>query len=119
MSKTPAIEDVHYTPSGDTHYFSAITFVDPAEMMVSQIGGVDALEDKFRRLELQCLLHASRKLPGVAAFSVKFERFRKARDTDSRDQLTVDMTYIRTSQFYDKGDKCDNYKRGTGAPVRD
>jgi len=117
MSKTPDIEDVHYSTDGDTHYFSAVAFADPAEMVAAQIGGVDALEDKFRRLELQCLLHASRKLPGVAAFSVKFERFRQP--TDSRDQLTVDMTYIRTSQYYDKGDKCDKYKRWTGTPVRD
>jgi len=118
MSKTPEIEDVHYTSSGDTHYFAAITFVDPAEMVAAQIGGVDALEDKFRRLELQCLLHAHRKLPGIAAFSVTFERDRKPTDSQL-DQLTVDMTYIRTSQFYDKGDKCGKYKRRTGAPVRD
>ena len=115
------LQDVHYHTSGDAHYFSAIAFIDVADMVAQQIGGHDALEDMFRRLELQCLLHATRKLPGVAAFSVSFERDRKESSWDSsgeRDQLTVDMTYIRTADYYPKqGDKCDNYKRRTGPSV--
>ena len=107
------IEDTHYHTSGNAHYFSAIAHVHTAEMVAAQIGGDDALEDNFRRLELQCLLHANRKLPGVEAFSVSFERDRRESSWDSsgeQDQITVDMTYTRTTDYYPKGDKCDNYK---------
>ena len=111
------IEDTHYHTSGNAHYFSAIAHVHTAEMVAAQIGGDDALEDNFRRLELQCLLHANRKLPGVEAFSVSFERDRKPADSfkgvgvlSQLDQITVDMTYTRTTDYYPKGDKCDNYK---------
>lgn len=106
------IQDTHYCTSGDTHYFSAISFVDASDMVAAQIGGHDALEDKFRRLELQCLLNAAKKFPGSSAFSVKFERDRREEPRghdDALDKITVDMTYTRTTDKI-PGGKCDKYK---------